>query len=273
MRRSDHPLRVLSELPWWASLITAIIVFCALRYLAPAIAGTRPILAGLAQVAVTCAPWVAGVFLLPLPFAVVRQIRTTRWLSSQPTLDRLQALHWEEFERLVAAAYERRGYRVFQRGGPGADGGIDFELRSKGKTLVVQCKRWKTRAVGVDLVRELYGAMAGMHAHGAIFVTTGSYTPPAIDFARDKPLELIDGRGLVALLGSAAVATTQSVPEIAETTPLVTTKEGPMRCPRCGSSMTRRVAKQGANVGSSFWGCTRFPDCRGTRADAAGASR
>jgi restriction system protein len=36
-------------------------------------------------------------------------------------------------------------------------------------------------------------------------------------------------------------------------------------CPKCGAPMVRRVAKQGANAGSSFLGCTRFPACRGTR--------
>ena len=36
-------------------------------------------------------------------------------------------------------------------------------------------------------------------------------------------------------------------------------------CPVCGASMVRRVAKKGANAGEAFWGCTRFPQCRGTR--------
>jgi DNA-binding helix-hairpin-helix protein with protein kinase domain len=36
-------------------------------------------------------------------------------------------------------------------------------------------------------------------------------------------------------------------------------------CPRCGSSMVRRTANQGPNAGGGFWGCSRFPQCRGTR--------
>ena len=39
-------------------------------------------------------------------------------------------------------------------------------------------------------------------------------------------------------------------------------------CPRCSSSMIARTAKRGRNIGNKFWGCTRFPRCRGTR-DAA----
>jgi len=37
------------------------------------------------------------------------------------------------------------------------------------------------------------------------------------------------------------------------------------RCPRCGSAMHRRTAHRGTNAGGSFWGCSRFPVCRGTR--------
>jgi hypothetical protein len=36
-------------------------------------------------------------------------------------------------------------------------------------------------------------------------------------------------------------------------------------CPRCGSGMVRRTANRGPNAGGNFWGCSRFPQCRGTR--------
>ena len=39
-------------------------------------------------------------------------------------------------------------------------------------------------------------------------------------------------------------------------------KNGPS-CPKCGSTMIRRTAKQGNNAGNSFWGCTNYPACRG----------
>ncbi len=33
-------------------------------------------------------------------------------------------------------------------------------------------------------------------------------------------------------------------------------------CPKCGSTMVLRTAKQGANAGKQFWGCSAFPKCR-----------
>ena len=35
-------------------------------------------------------------------------------------------------------------------------------------------------------------------------------------------------------------------------------------CPNCGSRMKIKIAKKGFNAGNEFWGCTRFPQCRGT---------
>jgi len=36
-------------------------------------------------------------------------------------------------------------------------------------------------------------------------------------------------------------------------------------CPQCGALMALRTAKTGKNAGSQFWGCTKYPDCKGTQ--------
>ena len=43
-------------------------------------------------------------------------------------------------------------------------------------------------------------------------------------------------------------------------------------CPRCGARMELRSARSGRNAGGQFWGCSDFPDCRGTR-DYVGADQ
>lgn len=35
-------------------------------------------------------------------------------------------------------------------------------------------------------------------------------------------------------------------------------------CLECGKPMHRRTARQGAQAGKDFWGCSGYPDCRGT---------
>ena len=36
-------------------------------------------------------------------------------------------------------------------------------------------------------------------------------------------------------------------------------------CPVCSNQMVKRQASRGANKGQSFWGCSQYPTCKGTR--------
>lgn len=38
-----------------------------------------------------------------------------------------------------------------------------------------------------------------------------------------------------------------------------------VKCPICGGSMSLRTARVGKNAGGKFWGCKRFPRCKGTK--------
>ena len=48
-------------------------------------------------------------------------------------------------------------------------------------------------------------------------------------------------------------------------TPMQQANRGALPCPSCGSTMQLRTAKRGRRPGSSFWGCSRYPRCKGTR--------
>lgn len=80
------------------------------------------------------------------------------------------------------------------------DGGIDvaaFDPRPiVGGKVVIQAKRYKN-VVGVEAVRDLYGSMINEGAGKGILVTTSHYGADAYNFAKDKPIELIDGGGLL----------------------------------------------------------------------------
>lgn len=39
--------------------------------------------------------------------------------------------------------------------------------------------------------------------------------------------------------------------------------EGKKKCPKCGAPMKLKLAKNGPNAGNEFWGCSRWPGCRG----------
>ena len=42
-------------------------------------------------------------------------------------------------------------------------------------------------------------------------------------------------------------------------------EQKPPKCPQCSALMALRTAKSGKNAGSQFWGCTKYPDCKGTQ--------
>ena len=41
--------------------------------------------------------------------------------------------------------------------------------------------------------------------------------------------------------------------------------EGAPLCPKCGAPMRQRTIKKGTHQGETFWGCTDYPKCDGTR--------
>jgi len=49
-----------------------------------------------------------------------------------------------------------------------------------------------------------------------------------------------------------------------QTTLSVQTQSAPA-CPKCGATMVTRTARQGANAGNTFWGCPKYPACKGVR--------
>ena len=84
-----------------------------------------------------------------------------------------------------------------------ADGGIDMVLHREREKFFVQCKQWKAYQVGVSVVRELYGVMAAEGAAGGFVVTSGKFTPSAIDFAAGRNVVLIDGAILFDMIRNA----------------------------------------------------------------------
>ena len=112
----------------------------------------------------------------------------------------LRAMSPNDFERYTAAAFEARGWRVEIVGREGKpDGGLDLLLTGRGRRIVVQCKRYSGK-VGAAVVREAGGVMLHHKAAGAYVVGLSGFTKPAHEWARGKPIKLVDGRHLLRAL-------------------------------------------------------------------------
>jgi restriction system protein len=176
-------------------------------------------------------------------------------------------MSWQDFELLIGEAFRLQGFTVVERGGAGPDGGIDLLLKRDGEKFLVQCKHWRSLKVGVSVAREMFGLIAAEGASGAFIVTGGEFTAEAKAFAQGRNLQLIDGKKLSGLLQQAKTnKRASSAPKPPASKPAQAgSAEAPPSCSTCQATMVRRTAKKGQNAGAQFWGCTRYPACRGTR--------
>lgn len=120
--------------------------------------------------------------------------------------ENIAAMDWEDFEHLIRELFESE---FAEEGGEvnvtqaSRDGGIDAVAFDpdplRGGKIVIQAKRY-TQTVGVSAVRDLYGTVMNEGASRGILVTTSDYGSAAYDFAKDKPLQLLDGGNLLGLL-------------------------------------------------------------------------
>lgn len=211
------------------------------------------------------APFVGGGVLVIWVFALIKKLSDGKRLDRQTGIDSIRDEGWQDFELLLSEFFRRRGYTVEQTSADGPDGGVDQRLFKDGEKTLVQCKHWKVERVGVKVVRELLGVMTSESAQHGIVVTSGSFTPDAREFAQKNRIRLISGRELEKLIRSVqkpGSRATQS-PEQRR----IDTSTATPSCPKCGGAMKRRTARRGPNTGSMFWGCSRYPKCRGTRND------
>lgn len=135
-----------------------------------------------------------------------------RFVSSYDVADALDdsinlaAMDWEDFEHLIRELFEKE---FVSAGGEvrvtraSRDGGVDAVAFDpdpiRGGKIVIQAKRY-TNTVGVSAVRDLYGTVMNEGATKGILVTTADYGPEAYDFAKGKPLTLLNGGNLLHLL-------------------------------------------------------------------------
>jgi restriction system protein len=148
----------------------------------------------------------------PIRPIFVMNINDSRIVASKDVTPQLQeatnlaAIPWEDFEHLVSQIFEW----LFANDGvevkvtrASRDRGVDAIMFDpdpiRGGKYVLQAKRY-THTVDLAAVRDLYGTVINEGANRGILVTTASYGPDAYEFAKDKPISLIDGPNLIALL-------------------------------------------------------------------------
>ncbi|MFB9514724.1 restriction endonuclease [Streptomyces purpureus] len=113
-------------------------------------------------------------------------------------LSQLDALHHSRFEDAVRDLMRRDGCRDAVRSGGGGDLGADVKATDPyGRRWVIQCKHRRNglagAAVGTPDLQVLNGTARQVHgADVAVIVTNGRVTAPAVAFATQQRLHVVD---------------------------------------------------------------------------------
>lgn len=204
-KRKESGIEFVATLVWPAGIVLGFLAFIGIQYGLNWIWGSsdNPFLSGLGKVAATgtLAPfaWLILIaFCAASAASFFNRRKRRQLLGAQTGMDSLRSMDWRTFELLVGEAFRQQGYAVEETGQGGADGGVDLTLRKNGQRTIVQCKQWRAQRVGVQVVREMFGILVDQGAAAVKIVALGGYTPDAAAFAHNKPIELIDGRTLLA---------------------------------------------------------------------------
>ncbi|WP_447746006.1 restriction endonuclease [Pseudomonas nicosulfuronedens] len=269
-------IEIASRLPWWVSLLIALGSWLILH----PIANTQPeVPKDLHQMGQSVAGQLMrtfaffGQFVLPAVFVIgaigsalaraERKKLHANVASARESGQTVEGISWREFELLVGETFRRKGFTVIEKGGSGPDGGVDLVLHLGTDKYLVQCKQWKAINVGVTVIREFFGVIAAEGAAGGFVVTSGRYTADAREFAKGRNIQLVDGQALKGWIANQSkVISADSHANRAA--PIFSGTSVPL-CPVCNELMTIRIAKRGSNIGKKFWGCQKFPACRGIK--------
>ncbi|MFC7897675.1 restriction endonuclease [Streptomyces sp. NPDC057381] len=117
-------------------------------------------------------------------------------------LAQLDALHYTRFEDVIRELMQRDGCRDAQRVGGRGDLGADVKATDPyGRRWVIQCKHRRNgaqgSAVGTPDLQVLNGTARQVHgADVAVIVTNGRVTGPAVAFAKQQRLHVVDRQAL-----------------------------------------------------------------------------
>ena len=168
--------------PWWVSLAVALALALAARFVLP-------------DEYVFYALSFAIPFVITAAMAAWKQWDIPSQARVDSTLEAVAAMSWRDFSALMEQAFQREGNLVTR-----SSGAVDFKLVKAGRTVLVNCKRWKAASHGLEPLRELDAARRAQEANEAIYVAAGNVTDNAVRFATEHRIKLMQGPELTRLL-------------------------------------------------------------------------
>lgn len=186
---------------------------------------------------------------------IKEDVKLNRW-----TLSLLQEIEWRRFEEVCDFYFNLKGYNTILNNF-GSDGGVDIRISKNNHLLAfVQCKSYKNKPVGVNIIREFVGVLTANKVDYGFLITSSFFSSDAISYAKtiksntNFQLELIDGNEFLKHIFYLSDYEQRQLLDFAIKGDYKTPT-----CVRCGSKMVKRQSKKD---GTLFWGCSNYPRCR-----------
>lgn len=203
------------------------------------------------------------------------------------------------FLKIIGQMYEELGYKV-KLTPKSNDKGKDLIMTKGGKKFIVECKRYNhSNLVGRPEVQKFYAACVEEKVEKGFFVTTSDFTSSAKVYPNDigNKIQLVNGISLIELMENAYPSNVENdnyeqvcgkCGDIVQfelsgelekkckrnhivKSNLEEIKKGIFqtssfvyldpKCPTCSSKMRKIKSKYQKN--SYFWGCSKYPNCKG----------
>ena len=131
---------------------------------------------------------------LPLSNQFSARLNGKRW-----SLDVFEAIDAQRFAAVCETWFSWAGFDTRSEAHRN-DNGVDIWLHAAkmpGPVAVVRCKHWLDKPVDVQEMKEFVGVMSTLKSVHGTYTTTSTYTPEALQLAREHGIDAVDGRGLL----------------------------------------------------------------------------
>jgi hypothetical protein len=169
---------ILTEQPWWVSLLVTAMVFSLGALFSPLIGAAA-----------------ALPFFGMTVYALYLRVRRGPTLDPATFLKALRAAPPEELRAMLSEVYGREGYEI-------ADSAAgDLQLKRSGYITLLRYRRWRAQSTGAAAIDDLARTMRSQQADRGIYVSAGTVNEGARKRAGESDIAVIDGTALVRLLG------------------------------------------------------------------------
>ena len=130
----------------------------------------------------------------PLTHQFSARLNGKRW-----SLDVFEAIDAQRFAAVCETWFAWAGFDTRSESHR-TDGGVDIWLHAAkmpGPVAIVRCKHWLDKPVGVQEMKEFVGVMSSLQSVHGTYTTTSTYTPEALQLAKEHGIDAVDGRGLL----------------------------------------------------------------------------